>query len=747
MTRHATFDIEGMTCASCVARVERALKAEPGVSAARVNLAAETAEVEFAGPATPEALAQRIAKAGYAAREKRAPGALKGKDEEAAHWRRLTLIAGAMTLPVFALEMGGHLFPALHHWIASNIGTQAWRIVQFLLITAVLAGPGQVFFLKGIPGLLRASPDMNALVALGTGAAWTYSAVVTFAPALLPAESRSVYFEAAGVIVTLILIGRWLEARAKGRTGAAIARLIGLQPKTARVERSGIVVERPIAEIVLGDIVHVRPGERIPVDGQVTGGSSYVDESMLTGEPVPVAKGEGARISGGTLNGTGALTLIATAVGEETMLARIVKMVEEAQGAKLPIQALVDQVTAVFVPVVMGVAVLTVIAWLAFGPEPALTMALISGVSVLIIACPCAMGLATPTSIMVGIGRAAEMGVLFRRGDALQALSGARAVAFDKTGTLTLGRPELTDLRLASGFSEAHVLHLAGAAEAGSEHPIARAILAAAETHGPFPKAEKFSAIAGFGVEAQVEGEAVRVGARRLMEREGIPLGLLADEAEALARKGRTVLFAAISGKPAALLGVADPLKPGAKAALAALRRQGITLAMITGDGEATARAVAAEAGVDRVIAGVLPDGKIAALKALRDEAGPIAFVGDGINDAPALAEAEVGIAIGTGTDIAIESADVVLISGDPRGVANALEVSRRTIRNIKENLFWAFAYNAALIPVAAGALYPATGQLLSPMLAAGAMALSSVFVLTNALRLRFLRPILRENS
>ncbi len=740
-----TLEIEGMTCASCVARVERALSVVPGVEEASVNLATETAQVRFlAGAVTPTALAEAVERAGYRARAKdvAAPRRGNGKDAEAEAYRRQMLIAGALTLPVFLGEMGGHVFPPLHHWIVQAIGQQTWWLIQFALITIVLAVPGRVFFAKGIPGLLRASPDMNALVALGTSAAWAYSTVATFAPGLLPASSRVVYFEAAGVIVTLILMGRWLEARAKGRTGAAIAHLVGLQPRTARVERDGAVVECPIAEIASGDVLHIRPGERVPVDGVVVGGSSYVDESMITGEPVPVAKVEGAKVVGGTVNGAGALTVRATEVGEATVLARIVRMVEEAQGAKLPIQALVDRVTAIFVPVVMGIAALSVLLWLVFGPEPALTLALVSGVSVLIIACPCAMGLATPTSIMVGTGRAAELGVLFRKGDALQRLDGVRVVALDKTGTLTEGRPELTDLIPAEDFDRAEVLRLAGAVEAASEHPVARAILRAAEADGAVPPADGFQSVTGMGVRAEVEGRRVLVGAGRYLAAEGIDAGPLSSEAARLAGQGRTALFVAVDGRAAAVVGVADPLKPGAREAVAALRRMGLKVAMITGDGEATARAIAAEAGIDHVVADVLPEGKVDAVRALARE-GAVAFVGDGINDAPALAEASVGIAIGTGTDVAIESADVVLMSGDPRGVVTALDISRRTMRNIRQNLLWAFGYNAALIPVAAGVLWPVNGTLLSPMLAAGAMALSSVFVLSNALRLRFVRPAL----
>ncbi len=582
---------------------------------------------------------------------------------------------------------------------------------------------------------------MNALVALGTAAAWTYSVVALFAPGLLPPGTRAVYFESAAVIATLILLGRWLEARARGRTGAAIEKLVGLRPDTARVERGGAVMERPVDEIVVGDRVLVRPGERIAVDGVVREGHSYVDESMITGEPVPVEKRAAAEVVGGTLNGQGALVLEATRVGAETMLARIVRMVEDAQGAKLPIQAAVDRVTGWFVPAVITAAAVTVAAWLVWGPDPALGLALVAGVSVLIIACPCAMGLATPTSIMVGTGRAAELGVLFRRGDALQTLAGVRTVAFDKTGTLTEGRPELTGLHLSPQAEEDEVLRLVGAVEALSEHPVAGAVVRAARQRGlDLPAAEAFEALAGLGARARVEGHEVLVGADRLMTREGVGVGDLALPAARMAERGQTPLYAAIDGRAVAALAVADPVKASTPAAIDALHAMGIEVAMITGDNTVTAKAIAADLGIDTVVAEVLPDGKVEAVRRLR-EAGRLAFVGDGINDAPALAEADAGLAVGTGTDIAIEAADVVLVSGDLRAVVDALNVSRATMRNIRQNLFWAFGYNVALIPVAAGVLYPAAGALLSPALAAGAMALSSVFVLTNALRLRRLGP------
>ncbi|MFT6447282.1 MAG: Cu+-exporting ATPase, partial [Sulfitobacter pontiacus] len=555
-----------------------------------------------------------------------------------------------------------------------------------------------------------------------------------------------VYFEAAAVIVVLILLGRFLEARAKGRTGAAIQKLLGLQARTARVMRDGESIEIEIDALVQGDIVIVRPGERIAVDGEVIEGTSRVDESMLTGEPIPAEKSAGDPVTGGTVNGAGSLQFRATRVGADTTLAQIIRMVEEAQGAKLPIQGLVDRITLWFVPAVMAIAAATVLVWLVFGPDPALTMALIAGVSVLIIACPCAMGLATPTSIMVGTGRAAEMGVLFRKGDALQQLDSVDVVALDKTGTVTEGRPALTDLVLAEGFDRSTTLSKITAVESLSEHPVADAIVRAARAEGaPLAGAEGFQSVTGYGVRAVVEDVEVLVGADRYMAREGIDVSALTPEETKIASKGRTALYAAIDGRVAAVIGVADPVKPASRAAIAALHEKGLAVAMITGDKRETAEAIARETGIDHVVAGVLPDGKVAALDGLREGNKRIAFVGDGINDAPALAHADVGIAIGTGTDVAIESADVVLMSGDLRGVVNAFEVSRRTMRNIRQNLFWAFAYNVALIPVAAGVLYPAFGLLLSPILAAGAMALSSVFVLTNALRLRGIAPAMDE--
>ncbi|GIT88653.1 MULTISPECIES: heavy metal translocating P-type ATPase [unclassified Roseobacter] len=750
-TSKVTLNIASMSCASCVGRVDKALADVPGVLSVSVNLAAETATVEYLeGAVSLGDLMAASTAIGYPAdiaESQASQSRVALKAEEADGLRRSVLLAAILTLPVFILEMGSHLIPAFHHLVMTTIGLQASWIIQFVLATLVLFGPGRHFYTKGFHALFKGAPDMNSLVAVGTGAAWGYSVVATFLPGLLPEGVRAVYFEAAAVIVVLILIGRWLEARAKGRTGAAIQALLGLQVRNARVVRGGDTVEVDVDALAVGDVILVRPGERIPVDGEVTEGSSNVDESMITGEPVPVQKAAGAAVTGGTVNGTGSLTFKAARVGSDTTLAQIIRMVEEAQGAKLPIQGLVDRVTLWFVPAVMVLSALTVVVWLLVGPDPALTFALVAGVSVLIIACPCAMGLATPTSIMVGTGRAAEMGVLFRKGDALQALSEVDVIALDKTGTVTEGQPSLTDLVTADGFDRDKVLSLIAAVEAQSEHPIAEAIGRGARAEGiAVPNATGFRSITGYGVAATVEGQEVMVGADRYMSREGIEIAALVETEAELAGRGRTALYAAIDGKLAAVIAVADPVKPASQEAIAALHARGFKVAMITGDKRETAEAIARETGIDHVIAGVLPDGKVAALDDLRAGDRMIAFVGDGINDAPALAHADVGIAIGTGTDVAIESADVVLMSGDLRGVVNAVEVSRRTMSNIRQNLVWAFGYNVALIPVAAGVLYPAFGLLLSPVFAAGAMALSSVSVLTNALRLRRIAPALRED-
>ncbi|KQP43000.1 ATPase [Methylobacterium sp. Leaf104] len=736
-----TLAIDGLSCASCVGRVERALAAVPAVTAATVNLATGRADVRH-----PEGLVARaeleaaVAKVGYAVQAPAEAPAAAGETRRAREGealRRDLVAAAVLSAPVVVLDMGGHLVPAFAHAVHGALGAWAgW--LQAGLATLVLAGPGARFFRQGLPALVRFHPDMNALVALGSGAAYLYSLVSVLAPDRLPPGTAHLYFEAATLIVTLILLGRTLEARAKGRTGEAIARLIGLAPATARVIRDGAETEVAQASLRIGDVVRVRPGERIAADGILVSGSSYVDESMITGEPVPVAKAPGDGAVGGTLNTHGSFDLRVSSVGGDTVLARIVRMVEAAQGAKLPIQALVDRVTGWFVPAVIAAASATFAGWLAFGPSPSLGLALVNAIAVLIIACPCAMGLATPTSIMVGTGRAAELGVLFRDGGALQRLRAVRVVALDKTGTLTLGRPTLTDLVAAPGCAADEALRLAASLESRSEHPVARSIVAAAADRGlALGAVTDFEAAPGYGIAGTVDGRAVVVGARRFLDRLGIPAGALDAEAARLGREGRTPLCIAVDGRLAALVAVADPVKPGAAEAVAALQARGLAVAMVTGDGRAAAEAVARSLGIATVSAEILPGGKVAAVQALRARHGAAAFVGDGINDAPALAEADVGIAIGTGTDIAVESADVVLMSGALSGLVAAIRLSRAVMRNIRQNLFWAFAYNVALIPVAAGLLHALGGPLLSPVLAAGAMALSSVFVLANALRLR----------
>lgn len=716
--------VEGMTCAACTGRVERVLRAQSGVKEAVANLALRRATVTvWEGGAGAEVLAAAVAKAGYAAAPTEAT--VHDPQAEVRALARDTWIAGALTLPVFAVEMGGHLIPAFHHWLMGLVGVQALWVMQFVLVTLVLIGPGWRFMVKGWPALLRGAPDMNALVVVGTGAAWAYSTLVTFAPSVIPEPSRAVYFEAAAVIVVLILLGRTLEARARGQAGAAIARLVGMQPKLARLEDGA---EVPVAALVPGMRVLVRPGERVAVDGVVVSGASAVDEAMLTGEPLPVAKGAGDVVTGGTVNGTGALVVEVRQVGAATVLARIVALVEEAQGTKLPVQAMVDRVTLWFVPGVMAIAVLAFAGWMLAGGGVA--QALVAAVSVLIIACPCAMGLATPVSILVGSGRGAELGVLFRRGEALQRLAEVRVVAFDKTGTLTVGRPVVTDM-----LGDDALLAQAAAVEAGSEHPLAGAVLAEAAARGlVVPEAAAFAAVPGHGARAVVGGEVVCVGSARMFAE--VPEDLR-KTGEAWAAEGKGLLFVGDDRAARGVIAVEDPVKPSAAVALRALERLGLRVAMVTGDNAATAGVIAARLGVTDVQAGVLPAGKGDAVRAM---GAGVAFVGDGINDAPALAAADVGLAMGTGTDVAIEAGDVVLMSGDPLAVADAVVVARATMRNIRQNLIWAFGYNAALIPVAAGLLVPFGGPQLSPMLAAGAMAMSSVFVLSNALRLKRVR-------
>jgi Cu+-exporting ATPase len=728
------FAIENLNCGSCVARAEAALLEVPGVVDARVNLATHRAEITGAPESGLDALLQHMEGAGYPVRpleptgDKSTPTA-EARDE-IAPYRRSFLIAALLTLPVFVVEMGGHLVPAFHHWLQMAIGQTPLRLMQFALTTLVLAGPGAVFYRLGIPALLRRAPDMNSLVVLGTSAAWAWSVVVTFAPTAVPEAGRHVYFEAAAVIVTLILLGRWLEACARGRAGAAIAGLIALRPDTApRLDDTGTAQEVSLDEVVPGDRLLLRPGARVAVDGIVVDGDSHVDEAMLTGEPIPVAKAAGDAVTAGTVNGSGSLTYRATAVGADTVLSRIVAMVADAQSARLPVQSLIDRVTMVFVPVVLVIAVLAGGLWLVLGDDPA--RALVVTVSVLIIACPCAMGLATPVSILAGTGRAAELGVLFRQGSALQTLGGVDLIAFDKTGTLTEGRPAVTAIEAASPDD---LLRVAAAVEVASEHPLARAIVAEARARGlPIDPVTGFRSIVGGGVTAQLDGARIEIGSAEHLRRSGV-------EVPADPSGPETRVHVAVSGQHVGRIDLSDPPKPDAAKAVAALRDQGVRVAMLSGDGAGPVAAIADTLGVTEAHGGLSPGDKKTLLENWRAEGLKVAFVGDGINDAPVLAAADVGVALGTGTDVAIEAADVVLVSGSPAGVVTARAVSRRTLRNIAQNLVWAFGYNVALIPVAAGGLALFGGPLLNPMFAAGAMAASSVLVVANALRLKRVR-------
>lgn len=743
--------VQGMTCASCVGRVERALNKVEGVLDASVNLATERATVRYLpSSVSPGQLKAAVKASGYEVLESE-PGKdrsdleREAREHEVRSLRRAVTFSAVFAIPLVILAMVPMLYMPFHMWLMEYMSERTMTWIMLALALPVQFGPGLRFYRLGWKALNNRSPDMNSLVMIGTSAAFFYSLAVTLAPQIFPEGTAHVYYEASAVVITLILLGKYFEALAKGRSSEAMKKLLSLQAKTARVVRSGQELEMPTDEVLIGDLVSVRPGEKVPVDGEVIQGNSFVDESMITGEPIPVSKQAGAAVVGGTINQNGAFQFKATKIGADTALAQIIKLVESAQGSKPPIQGLADKVVSVFVPIVLGIAALTFLIWLLVGGTTALSFALVTTVAVLIIACPCAMGLATPTSIMVGTGKAAELGVLFRNGAALEGLQGVNVVAVDKTGTLTKGRPELTDLVTASGFGRTEVLQLVAAAEEQSEHPIARAIVDAAKKEGVATlPLESFEAVPGYGLEARVQGRLVQVGADRYMHKVGLNVGDFAAQAERLGDEGKSPLYAAIDGQLAAVIAVADPIKDGSPEAVKALHRQGLKVAMITGDNARTAQAIARQLGIDEVLAEVLPSGKSDAVKELQAKGQKVAFVGDGINDAPALAQADVGLAIGTGTDVAVETADVILMSGDLRGVPNALALSRATLRNIKLNLFWAFAYNIVLIPVAAGVLYPAFGWLLSPVLAAAAMGFSSVFVLSNALRLRSFRPPVR---
>ncbi|MDP7651837.1 MAG: heavy metal translocating P-type ATPase [Rhodospirillales bacterium] len=745
--------ITGMTCASCVARVEKVLVRVPGVASAQVNLATEKASINLrAGESSVQDLIAAVERAGFSARAAAQDATVEDSEQAAREaqikaLKRDLVLAAAFTVPLVLVAMG-RMVPPIGAGMLAVLAEHGWMTIELLLASPVMFYAGLRFYRAGWGELRHLNPGMNTLVMLGGNAAFFYSLLALVAPAIFPEGTANAYFEAAGVIITLILLGRYLEAVAKGRTSEAIKKLMRLQPKTARVMRDGNEIEVPIDAVLPGDIVAVRPGERVPVDGRVTEGASYVDESMVTGEPVPARKETGDEVVGGTVNKTGAFSFAATRVGADTVLAQIIRMVEEAQGSKPPIQKMADKIALIFVPVVMTIAIVTFAAWLAFGSDQALNFAFVASVSVLLIACPCAMGLATPTAIMVATGRGAELGVLFRQGTALETLAKTNAVVLDKTGTLTEGQPEMTDFHLIEGDGD-EVLRLIASAEAKSEHPVAAAIVRAAKARGLDPLAvQDFQAEPGYGIEATVAEHPVRVGAERYMQRLAIDVPKEAKaEADKLATAARTPLYAAVDGRLAAVIGVADPIKEGSIEAVRALKDLGVEVAMLTGDNRRTAEAIALQVGIERVLAEVLPDHKAEEVKRLQGEGKRVAFVGDGINDAPALAQADVGIAIGTGTDIAIEAGDVVLMSGDLRGIINALALSKRTLSTIVLNFVWAYAYNVALIPLAAGALYPFMGVLLNPMLAAGAMSVSSLFVVSNSLRLRHHRPLLANDQ
>ena len=737
-TKPLRFAITGMSCAGCVAAVETALRDVPGVVGASVNFAERTAQVTGTPPAT--TLIAAVRDAGYDATELQDAAAETERDRaERARYQRLvrnTVVAGVLAAPLMLAEMMGWL-PAL----ATPAG-QAFWIATGLLTLGILLYAGGHFFIGAWRQFRHHNANMDTLIALGTGSAWFYSMLVTLFPTDVPSLARHAYFEAAITIIALINLGSALESRARGKASAAIQRLLGLRPKTARLVDDGGERDVPIETLDLGALIRVRPGEKIPVDGLLIGGQSTVDESMLTGEPLPVVKREGDPVTGGTVNQSGTFVFQATRVGEDTVLAQIIASVRQAQNSKPPLGRLADRVAAVFVPSVLIAAVLTALAWFNFGPEPRAGFVLVTTLTVLIIACPCALGLATPISIMVGVGKAAEHGILIRDGEALQRAGQLTTVVLDKTGTVTIGRPTVSTVKALPGFDETTVLRLAAGLETGSEHPLAQAILNAARERGlTVPALERFEAIPGHGASGSVESRSLLVGNRPLLETAGIDTAPLATESERLAANGQTPVLVAIDDRAAGIIAVADPLKPDAAAAIRRLRDSGLRVALLTGDHTATARAIAAEAGIDTVFAEVTPTvkGKVIADFQARGEV--VGMVGDGINDAPALAQAEVGFAMGTGTDVAIESAGITLVGGSLHGVADAIAISRATVVNIRQNLFGAFLYNTLGIPLAAGALYPATGRLLDPMLAGAAMALSSFTVVSNANRLRRFRP------
>ena len=771
-----TIPVSGMTCAACSGRVQRALEKQPGVQAAAVNLMTKNATVHFdPGATSPEALVETIRGTGYGADlardgqtafdEQEAQD--RAQDEEFRELRTralasfaVAIVAMVASMPLMAADAhaghGATVDPFMRWAMAwmnpALAGALPWLyqlprgVIAYGLLAmtvAIMGWAGRHFYTRAWAAFRHHSADMNTLIAVGTGAAFVYSVAATVAPGFFIARGvqPDVYYEAVVFIIALILMGNAMEARAKRQTSSALRALANLQPKTARVVRDGAEADVPVDEVLHGDVVLVRPGERIPVDGQVASGQSAVDESMLTGESLPVQKGPGDRVIGGTINRTGAFRYTATTLGADSVLSQIVKLMRDAQGSRAPIQRLADRISAIFVPVVLSIAIATFVVWFVAADAAPGVRAFAAAVAVLIIACPCAMGLAVPTAVMVATGKGAEAGVLIKGGEALQRARDVRTVVLDKTGTVTEGRPTVTELMLPAGSpvaSEGELLRLVASVEASSEHPLADAIVnRAKELELALSDAESFQSVTGRGAMGVVGGCAVAIGNALLMADYSVSADPLRDDAQRLAGEGKTPMYVAVDGQLAGLVAVADPIKPSSRAAIARMKRMGLQVVMLTGDNRATAEAVARQAGIDRVVAEVLPEGKVAEIKRLQEAGGVVAMVGDGINDAPALAQADVGIAIGTGTDVAMEASDVTLMRGDLGGVAAAIHLSRRTMRTMKQNLFWAFIYNVVGIPIAAGLLYPVWGLLLSPILASAAMAFSSVSVVANSLRLR----------
>jgi Cu+-exporting ATPase len=738
--------ITGMSCASCVEKVEKALTGLDGVVQASVNIATEKAAVDYIPSVVGVGdMSRAVRSIGYDVVEVKEEEDLLQKEEKArregfTRLRKKLIIGIVLTVPVFVLT-----HPDFFGLTAIfDLSTQSYFLLQFLFATPVQFWCGWQFYRGAWAVARHRTTDMNTLIAVGTSAAYLYSVAATFFPDFFVARgfAPEVYFDTAAAIIVLILFGRLLEARAKGQTSEAIKKLIGMRPKTARVVMDGREVDIPVEEVRVENIVVVRPGEKVPVDGVVTEGYSSIDESMISGESIPVEKNAGDEVIGATINKTGSFKFRATKVGKETVLAHIIKMVEEAQGTKPPIARMADLIASYFVPAVIGIAIITFIVWYSFGPEPAFTYGLLNFVAVLIIACPCALGLATPTSIMVGTGKGAENGILIRGGESLETAHKLNSIILDKTGTLTKGEPSVTDVVKAPGFEEKEILFYAASAEKGSEHPLGEAIVKEAVDRGiEIAEPEAFNAIPGHGIKAKVNHREVLLGNIKFMKDREIEPGVLLSEAERLSDGGKTPMYVAIDGSAAGLIAVADTLKEYSKEAVSALKRMGLEVVIITGDNRRTAGAISSVLGVERVLSEVLPEDKAREVKKLQDEGKVVAMVGDGINDAPALAQADVGIAIGTGTDVAMEASDITLISGDLRAIVGAITLSSATIRNIRQNLFWAFFYNVSLIPVAAGVLYPFFGILLNPIFAAAAMGMSSVSVVSNALRLRWFKP------